>query len=175
MRVGIIGCGLIGRKRAEALADGTLVACADTDPERARALASHSKAFATTDWRAVTDAPELDLVVVATPHDQLAPITLAAVRAGKHVLVEKPAARSAAELAPVIAEVDSAVRWSTSASITATTARSARRANSSTAARWGRSCSCARATVTAAVRLRAGVAVRPEISGAGSSSIRACT
>jgi predicted dehydrogenase len=106
MRVGIIGCGLIGRKRAEALADSTLVACADTDPERARALASHSKAFATTDWRAVTDAPELDLVVVATPHDQLAPITLAAVRAGKHVLVEKPAARSAAELAPVIAEVD---------------------------------------------------------------------
>src|SRR5262245_48201353 len=106
MRVGIIGCGLVGKKRAEALGDSALVACADTDPERARALASHSKALATTDWRAVTDAPGLDLVVVATPHDQLAPLTLAAIRAGKHVLVEKPAARSAAELAPVIAEAD---------------------------------------------------------------------
>ena len=106
MRVGIIGCGLIGKKRADTLAGGTLVACADKELERARALAAHSKALATADWREVTDAPDLDLVVIATPHDQLAPITLAAVRAGKHVLVEKPAARSAAELAPVVTEAD---------------------------------------------------------------------
>jgi predicted dehydrogenase len=46
--------------------------------------------------------PDVDVVVVATPHDTLAPITLAAVEAGKHVLVEKPAARSPAELKPVI-------------------------------------------------------------------------
>ena len=42
-------------------------------------------------------------MVVATTHDWLAPIALAAVESGKHVLVEKPAARSAAELEPVIA------------------------------------------------------------------------
>jgi len=45
----------------------------------------------------------VDIVVVATSHDALAGVTLAAVRAGKHVLVEKPAARDAAELTPVIA------------------------------------------------------------------------
>jgi len=44
-------------------------------------------------------------VIVATTNDTLAEITLAAVQAGKHVLVEKPAARSSAELKPVIAAV----------------------------------------------------------------------
>lgn len=106
MRVGIIGCGLIGNRRATALAGGTLVACADTNLERAHALARRAGARATGDWREVTDAPDLDLLVIATPHDLLAPITLAAVRAGKHVLVEKPAARSAGELAPVVAEAN---------------------------------------------------------------------
>jgi len=50
----------------------------------------------------VVTAPDVDLVLVATTHDVLAPVTLAAVQAGKHVLVEKPAARSAAELRPVV-------------------------------------------------------------------------
>ncbi len=104
MRVGIVGCGLVGRKRAEALAGATLVACADRLPERARALAQPAGARATGDWREVVSAPDVDLVVVATPHDGLAEITLAAVREGKHVLVEKPAARSVAELEPVLGE-----------------------------------------------------------------------
>jgi len=39
---------------------------------------------------------------VATLHDSLAEITRTAVEAGKHVLVEKPAARNSAKLAPVI-------------------------------------------------------------------------
>ena len=42
-------------------------------------------------------------MVVATPHDMLAPITLAVVEAGKHALVEKPGARCAAELDSVAA------------------------------------------------------------------------
>ena len=46
----------------------------------------------------VTDDPAIDVVIIATPHDTLAEITLAAVDAGKHVLVEKPAARFASEL-----------------------------------------------------------------------------
>jgi predicted dehydrogenase len=47
--------------------------------------------------------PDVGIVIVATINNALADITLAAVQAGKHVLVEKPAARSAAELGPVIA------------------------------------------------------------------------
>jgi predicted dehydrogenase len=42
-----------------------------------------------------------DAIVIATPHDQLASIALAAVEAGRHVLIEKPAARCADELRPV--------------------------------------------------------------------------
>ena len=45
------------------------------------------------------------MVVISTLHDSLAAITLAAIEAGKHVLVEKPAARSAKELEPVLAAV----------------------------------------------------------------------
>jgi len=106
VRTGVIGCGVVGAKRAEALGEGMLVACADSELARAQALAGRYHARATVDWRDLTDASDLDLVVIATSHDQLARITLAAVKAGKHVLVEKPAARNAAELAPVIAEVD---------------------------------------------------------------------
>jgi len=101
--IGIIGCGLIGGKRAKALGhDATLVACADHDLKRAENLARGAGARAYADWHELLDLPEVDIVVVATLHDSLAAITLAAVQAGKHVLVEKPAARSAAELEPVI-------------------------------------------------------------------------
>jgi predicted dehydrogenase len=53
------------------------------------------------DWRHVVMRPDVEVVIVATTNDSLAPVALAAVEAGKHVLVEKPAARSASELAPV--------------------------------------------------------------------------
>jgi predicted dehydrogenase len=102
--VGIIGCGLIGQKRAKALGTGgRLVACADIDLLRAEALGKNFGAKAFQDWRSLLQEPSIDLVIVATLHDSLAEITLAAVEAGKHVLVEKPAARSASELEPIIA------------------------------------------------------------------------
>ncbi|HEY6032882.1 MAG TPA: Gfo/Idh/MocA family oxidoreductase, partial [Kofleriaceae bacterium] len=104
MNVGIIGCGLIGKKRADSLLGTKLVGCADTALDRAQALAGRFGARATADWREVAQADDIQIVIVATPHDSLAEITLAAVRAGKHVLVEKPAARSAAELRPVVEE-----------------------------------------------------------------------
>jgi len=102
--VGVVGCGLIGRKRAIALGSGgKLVACADIDRGRAQSLASISGAQVFGDWRELVYAPQVDVVIVATLHDSLAEITLAAAQAGKHVLVEKPAARNAEELAPVAA------------------------------------------------------------------------
>ena len=96
--VGIIGCGLIGQKRAKALpAADDLVACADVSFDRAQALAAFGAAAAK-NWRSIIDDPAIDVVIIATPHNTLAEITLAAVDAGKHVLVEKPAARFASEL-----------------------------------------------------------------------------
>ncbi len=106
MNVAIVGCGFIGEKRAGTLgvAGCRLVACADAVRDRALAFAAGKPGVeAMDDWRAAVTRPDVDIVIVATSHDALAEITLAAVSAGKHVLVEKPAARNAAELEPVIA------------------------------------------------------------------------
>ena len=104
MRVGIVGCGLIGQKRARSLGAGDkVVAVADVNPQRAAALAAaHPGCTAEADWKALVARADVDAVIVSTVNDGLAPITLGAVRGGKHVLVEKPAARNAEELRPVV-------------------------------------------------------------------------
>jgi predicted dehydrogenase len=101
LRVGIVGCGLIGGKRAAAMSrNAEVTAVFDRDRERARALSSkigghgHAVACATLD-EAVDRA---DAVIVATPNSELVPAASRAVERGKHVLVEKPGARSASEL-----------------------------------------------------------------------------
>lgn len=104
LRVAVVGCGLIGEKRAKALGGkGSLVACVDSDQMRADRLSGqYPQAKSFTDWRAITDCKGIDVVVVATLHDSLAEITKAAVEEGKHVLVEKPAARHTSEINMVL-------------------------------------------------------------------------
>ena len=103
MNVAIIGCGLIGQKRAAALGSARLFACADIDLARAERLALTSPGcVASSNWQAVVQTTEVDIVIVATPHHALTEIAKAAISAGKHVLVEKPAARCVSELAPLI-------------------------------------------------------------------------
>jgi predicted dehydrogenase len=109
MRVAIVGCGLIGQKRMRSLGEHRLVAVADTNAARAEALAAHVRGCrAHTDWQSVVRSPEVDAVIVATTNDALATVTRAALQHGKHVLVEKPAARSMKELAPVASAAQSA-------------------------------------------------------------------
>lgn len=86
-----------------ALGAGRLVACADAIEARARELANEAGAEVFSDWRDLINSKEVAIVIVATLHDSLAEITLAAIEAGKHVLVEKPAARKSAELEPLMA------------------------------------------------------------------------
>jgi predicted dehydrogenase len=101
--VAIIGCGLIGRKRVEALHSAKLVICADVALERAQQLASRgTNVAATAQWLDAVRHPDVDIVIVATTNDSLTPITIAALEAGKHVLVEKPVARSRTELETVM-------------------------------------------------------------------------
>jgi predicted dehydrogenase len=101
--IALVGCGLIGRKRASNLAGGRLVVCADTDAERAQDMArAVPGVVAVSRWQDAVFRPDVDIVMVATTNEALAPISLAAVDAGKHVLVEKPAARTTAELDRVI-------------------------------------------------------------------------
>src|SRR5436305_8286329 len=102
MRPAIIGCGLIGRRRVQALSGCHLAVCCDTVRDRAESLArSVDGAVALTDWQAAVTRRDVDVVLVATTHNMLAAIACAAAAGGKHVLVEKPGARCAAELDPV--------------------------------------------------------------------------
>ncbi len=101
MKIGIVGCGLIGHKRAQALNGHELMACADLHFERAEAFAKQYKnCKALNSWKTLLKE-ELDLVIVATPHNALASIAEQACLSGKHVLVEKPAARTAQEIQKV--------------------------------------------------------------------------
>ncbi len=101
--VGIIGCGVIGARRAGALAGARLIACADANLDRAIALASATGAKLARDWREILDHDGVDAVVVATTNEALAEIAAAAIQAGKHVLLEKPGGRSVAEIERLIA------------------------------------------------------------------------
>jgi len=103
MRVGIIGCGAIGQRRANFLGEHTLVAVTDVDRTRAERLASRSPACSVEqDIQSLASRSDIDLVIVSTINSVLAEATEAAVRHGKHVLVEKPAGRQAAELRPIL-------------------------------------------------------------------------
>ena len=103
--VGIIGCGLIGGKRAHALEkfdNSKLVAVADISLERAAKLAKEYGCEHTNDWKKITRRDDVDIVIVATTNDKLAEITVDAIKNGKHVLVEKPAARNLKELGKIL-------------------------------------------------------------------------
>jgi predicted dehydrogenase len=103
MKVSIIGCGLIGNKRARALARHALVSCSDVILSRASTLAAqHQGCEATTDWRHVATRRDVDAVIVSTTNDMLVPAALAAIQAGKHVLLEKPGARNSQELQTLV-------------------------------------------------------------------------
>lgn len=105
MKAAIIGCGFIGQKRARTLGDDCqLIACVDQVQEKAENLAKqYPGCEAYTDWREVINRPSIDIVLICTLHATLAEIALAAAEAGKHLLIEKPAGRRAAELDAVVA------------------------------------------------------------------------
>ena len=115
LRVALVGCGGIGAVRADAIArsrEVTLAVACDIDPGRARALAARplsaakGPAACETDWRAAVAREDVDLVVVSTANDLHAPVAIAAAEAGKHVLCEKPMARTPDECRAMIAAAE---------------------------------------------------------------------
>ncbi len=110
MKIAIIGCGLIGMKRAKALGGHELVIVADLDEGRAKQVASVDgrRAIITNDWMIAAGHPEVDIVIISSTNDLLAQAGLYALSKGKHVLLEKPGARSAAELRPLISAASAA-------------------------------------------------------------------
>ncbi|HWY19468.1 MAG TPA: Gfo/Idh/MocA family oxidoreductase [Solirubrobacteraceae bacterium] len=99
LRVAIVGCGLIGAKRADAitLAGDELIACHDIQGDAQRSLAERYGCRPCATFAELLDhRPQV--VVVATVHDRLAELAELALAGGAHVLVEKPAAISSAQV-----------------------------------------------------------------------------
>jgi UDP-N-acetyl-2-amino-2-deoxyglucuronate dehydrogenase len=94
VRFALVGAGVIGAVHGKALADladvAELVAVVDPDPRKARALASRHGAAATTDLDSVLGRDDIDAVTICTPSGLHADGAVAALDAGKHVVVEKP-------------------------------------------------------------------------------------
>lgn len=99
-RVGVIGCGLIGRRRAEVAATdprSEVAGLVDLDLTRAEALAAEVGGSVYDDWRALLADPSIDIVIIATPNRYLCEYGVAVLEAGKHLLLEKPMGRDLRE------------------------------------------------------------------------------
>lgn len=102
LRFAIVGCGLIGRKRAASIKKGILSYACDLNLERAQMIAKGiPQCKATADYTEILADPAVDAVIVSTLNSSLAPLAVAAAAAGKHVLLEKPGALDAGELKQV--------------------------------------------------------------------------
>ena len=114
VRFAVVGCGLIGKKRLASLAPGQFQVAFDLDRARAEALVKTAgTGRVAASLAEIVGAPDVDAVIVSTLNGSLAAIAREAAAAGKHVLVEKPAAISVAEideLAAVAAKTGALVR-----------------------------------------------------------------
>ncbi len=107
LQLGIIGCGVIGSVHARAAAESEqieLVAVADVQRELAeKTAAAHGVETVYNDGAALLADARVEAVVLALPASFRIELGLEALRAGKHLLTEKPVARSAAEVRQLIA------------------------------------------------------------------------
>ncbi|MEM1400909.1 MAG: Gfo/Idh/MocA family oxidoreductase [Pseudomonadota bacterium] len=119
LRIGMVGYGFMGRTHSNAFLqapkyfdlnrDPELVAVCARDRDRAEAFASNwGYGSVETDWRALVDRDDIDLIDIAAPNDVHHDIAIAAAKAGKMVMCEKPLARTAAESAEMVAAVEEA-------------------------------------------------------------------
>jgi predicted dehydrogenase len=109
MRVAIIGCGVIGRRRSQvvrAAGHAEVVVVADIDEDRAAEAGRAAGCAWTTDWADAVAREDVDAVVVATSNKWLSPVSLAALESGKHVLCEKPAGRTPDEVRHLMEAAD---------------------------------------------------------------------
>lgn len=99
MKIGIVGCGLIGHRRALVAqkAGDEVLLVADLQPAVVAKTAASLHTEGTQDWQKVTNHPQIDAVVVSTFNKNLLPVTLDALENGKHVICEKPLGRNAGE------------------------------------------------------------------------------
>jgi predicted dehydrogenase len=114
IRIGVIGCGYWGPnliRNFSTFKGSEVVICSDLREDRLAHMRNlYPKLETSTDYRRVLGHNNVDAVVVATPPETHARLTIEALRAGKHVFVEKPLALSSAEGAAMVAEAEKAGR-----------------------------------------------------------------
>lgn len=107
LNIALIGCGIISEHHIRAYQlypDRARIAiCCDLDPARAAARAGLAGARPVTSLDAVLSDPSIDAVDICTPHHLHAQVAIAAAQAGKHILCQKPLARTLAECDAIIA------------------------------------------------------------------------
>jgi predicted dehydrogenase len=116
LRVALIGCGLISEAHVRAYAKhadrARITVCCDLDGEKARERAEQvGDARAVTDFDSVLSDPDVDAEEICTPHHLHADAVIAAARAGKQILCQKP-------LAKTIGECDAMIRAAEEAGVT---------------------------------------------------------
>lgn len=94
LNVGVIGCGHWGPNHVRVFSEherAVVGACADTNESRLAAVRQRfPRLTTTTDYQRLLEMPEIDAVIIATPTGTHHTLTREALKAGKHVLVEKP-------------------------------------------------------------------------------------
>ena len=109
LRVGILGAGFFGAYHARAVAaveGARLVAACAEQLSLAEAFTAEHGGKPYGDWRAMLDDKSVDAVAITAPHHLHCQLAMAALEAGKHVLLEKPMALSVAECSRIIASAE---------------------------------------------------------------------
>jgi len=104
-RIALVGCGRISKNHFEAIdkIDGLeLVAVCDTDPERAKQAGEERNVPYFTSYERMLAESKADVVTIATPSGLHPEQGVAAAKAGKHVVMEKPMAISLTGTTPLI-------------------------------------------------------------------------
>jgi|MudIll2142460700_1097286.scaffolds.fasta_scaffold01290_3 predicted dehydrogenase len=110
IKVGVIGVGSFGEKRASAVKtckNGDLLGVADADTSRAKAV-SGKLGVRSYSVDELFEDKNIEVVVVCLPNKYHAPVTIQALKAGKHVLCEKPLSRNAEEARQMVRAAEEA-------------------------------------------------------------------
>src|ERR1041385_2874725 len=119
LNIGLVGYGFMGRTHSNAFrkvsnffqlpVQPVLKAVCARNPDRVKSFASQwGYERPETDWRKLVDAADIDLIDIASPNDTHAEIAIAAAKAGKMVMCEKPLGRNAAEAEAMVSAVEAA-------------------------------------------------------------------
>ena len=119
LNIGLVGYGFMGRTHSNAFLQAprffdlpyrpVLKAVAARNADRVKAFAANwGYESAETDWRALIDRKDIDVIDIASPNDTHREIAIAAAKAGKMVMCEKPLGRTAAEALEMVTAVEAA-------------------------------------------------------------------